>query len=592
MKPLVSLPVNTILVLVCGLYFNIAKADGPFAPSFIPHKKEGQCVAIKRSKACERRDQSYLVNKADGSGTTYISLIEDNTLSYSTISKTAEKLGEPLFPKDDSYTKKTLAARSYRGLMLKDEGKIIEPAVYPFILPVSDKVALAQANESTRFYGKSNPYYTPTNKFYFVGLDGKVTKPSAPGMDPNTFYYIGGYYGGIPAQVFERVSSDPARGTVTLRQFDGYGNERAVYDNFVPETKKTNADAYELSFLIDNMSGNFVASALHPDTGELASMRFSPSGDFLGYGGPVAIRSIVTNSAKNLRRFELLTVVGQLPMLTDFEDETLYHPVDETGEKIPAPENFIGMSRMYSSRSDGDHTTGNVYYENWLLVYALPTGYGFKISNGAGRPVHNSHNSKSALNVLADEQSLKMLSGFAYRKISHKLAVNLIRPFDNYEEDQVTPASGALPAKWQRVLAENGSSLTITGRSHNTIGGKTFATADEALSAINLADIQQQREYAQGIAAYRKEAAAKQAERDAERARRDAELQAHFAKEAKKRAEALAKERLRPKTGAEEFEERMALMTNHWNRKHKADFGPGARICYDMGDGSDFCFAY
>ncbi|MEQ9315294.1 MAG: hypothetical protein RLN72_05535, partial [Henriciella sp.] len=207
-----------------------ANADGPFPPDHTTRSEAGQCEPIKGSKACKQTFQTFTVNKADGSGRTKVALIEERNLSYSKIEKTARMLGEPLYPKNGPDTKKSMTGWPYFGVMLADENTTLEPPLYRHILPVSDKVALAIANEVTRFYGKDSGYYTPTNKYYWVNLDGKLTKPERPGMDPGTFYYVGGY-GSLPAQVFEVLGRDDTRGTVTLRQYDGYGNERAVFDN-------------------------------------------------------------------------------------------------------------------------------------------------------------------------------------------------------------------------------------------------------------------------------------------------------------------------------------------------------------------------
>ena len=580
-----AIPVLAIGILSGGA----AHADGPFAPQFIPHAEPGQCIPIKRSKACQRTDQNYLVNKADGSGTTYVSIIDDNTLSYSTISKTASMLGEPLYPKDDSYTKKTLAARFYRGLMLKDEAKIIEPAIYSYILPVSDKVALATANDSTRFYGKNNPYRTDTNKFYFVNLDGKLTKPERPGMVPNSFYYIGGYYSGMPAHVFERVRINEARGTLTVRQFDGYGNERAVFDNILIHKRKDNYDSFEFSFYVNSDTKTFTVSALHPETGEPASLWFASDGSVIGYRPPVEPRSILINDKESINT-GLVSIVGQLPVLTDLKDDRLYHPVDGNGEKIPAPDNFIGMARLFHKQGKvGSVSTAHNYYSKWVLVYALPTGYGFKTDYGSD---FDSQGIRSAYGVLSAENKLKMFSGFGYRRVADGSFATILRPFDQYQEDGVTPVERALPTVWSQVWSSSEHGMSLVATTDDKDPEKTFTSSTEAFEAIGRARVAHDRAYAARVAASRKAQAEQQAFYEAERARRQAELQAHFAKEAQRKAELMAKNKYRPKTGAEEFEERMKLMQNHWSQKNKPNLAPGTKICYDMGDGSDFCFAY
>jgi hypothetical protein len=566
----------------------LAHADGPFAPKFTPTSEAGQCSPIAGSKACKQTFRTFTVNKADGSGTTRLALIEDR-LSYAKIAKTASTLGEPLFPKNGADTKSSMEKSTYFGVMLEAENKVIEPALYRHILPVSDKTALAVANEVTRFYGKDNGYYTPVNKYYFVGLDGKLTKPEQPGIDPARLYYVGGYYGGLPAQVFEFVSQDKARGTATIRQFDAYGRERAVFDNILLHERQNNYDSFEVSFYV-NSQDDFVVSALHPETGEPASLWFRADGSVIGYRVPSEVRSTLEVGAKDRTQPELMEVVGRLPVITQLRDDRLYHPLDSDGERVAAPSNFIGMARMFYSRSSvGDVSTAQGYYRGWLLVYALPTGYGFKISDRATSSVQYPA-IVSAEAVLLDEKSLKMLSGFGYSRIADGDLAMIARPFDRYEADGVTPAQGALPEQWHRIFESTGSRFTAT---EGQLSEKSYATSTEAFFAIGQDELAQDREYASRQAAYQQERAALQAQQAADRARREAELKAHFEREAAREAEyAKARAQYRPKTGAEEFNERMALMQSHWNRPKAVELPAGTKICYDMGDGSEFCFAY
>ena len=567
----------------------VARADGPIPPSSTSSAEAGQCSPIKGSKACKQTFRTFTVNKADGSGSTKVALIEDRTLTYAKIVKTASTLGEPLPPKNDSYTKSTMEKSPYFGVMLDGENKIIEPALYRHILPVSDKVALAVANEVTRFYGKDSSYYTPVNKYYFVNLDGKLTKPEQPGIDPARLYYVGGYYSGLPAQIFEYVGGDAARGTATLRQYDAYGRERAVFDNILLHKRQNNYDSFELSFYV-NSQDDFVVSALHPETGEPATLWFKADGSVKGYRGPSEVRSILEIGAKDRTQAELVELVGRLPIITDLKDDRLYHPLDRDGERVAAPSNFIGMARMYYSRSSvGDVSTAQNYYRGWLLVYALPTGYGFKISDRASSSVQYPA-IVSAEDVLLDEKSLKMLSGFGYSRIADGDLAMIVRPFDRYEADGVTPAEGALPKQWHRIFESTGSKFTAT---QGELSEKSYSTSTEAFFAIGQDELGQDREYARRQEVYQRERAALEAEQAAERARREAELQAHFEREAAREAEyAKARAQYRPKTGVEEFNERMALMQSHWNRPKLAELPAGTKICYDMGDGSDFCFAY
>jgi len=569
-----------------------ARADGPMPPSSTPYAEAGQCSPIKGSKACKQTFRTFTVNKADGSGSTKVALIEDRTLSYAKIAKTASTLGEPLFPKNDSYTKSSMEKWPYFGVMLDAENKIIEPSLYRHILPVSDKVALAVANEVTRFYGEDSGYYTPVNKYYFVDLDGKLTKPQQPGIDPARLYYVGGYYSGLPAQVFEFIGRDEARGTAILRQYDGYGRERAVFDNIVLHRRQNNYDSFELSFYV-NSQYDFVVSALHPDTGEPASLWFKADGSVIGYRAPSEVRSTLEAGAKDRVQAELVELVGRLPILSELKDDRLYHPLDLDGERVAAPSNFIGMARMFYSRSSaGDVSTAQNYYRGWLLVYALPTGYGFKVSDRASSSVQYPA-IVSAEDVLLDEKRLKMLSGFGYSRIADGSLAMIVRPFDRYESDGVTPAQRALPKQWHRVFERTGSGGMKFTATEGELSEKSYSTSTEAFFAIGQDELTHDREYARRQEVYQQERAALEAQQAVERARREAELQAHFEREVAREAEyAKARAQYRPKTGVEEFNERMELMKNHWNRPNQVELPAGTKICYDMGDGSDFCFAY
>lgn len=584
-----SAAVCTLVFLIASLYGPlVARADGPFAPTFTPRAEAGQCAPIKGSKACKQTFRTFTVNKADGSGMTKLALIEDDQMTYSKIAKTASTLGEPLHPKNGPDTKASMEKWEYFGVVLDAENKIIEPALYRHILPVSDKVALAVANEVTRFYGKDSGYYTPVNKYYFVNLDGKLTKPEQPGIDPSRLYYIGGYYGGLPAQVFEFVSRDEARGTATLRQFDNYGRERAVFDNILLHNRRDNYDSFEVSFYV-NSKDDFAVPALNPETGQPASLWFRADGSVIGYRVPSEVRSILEKGAKDRVQSELVEVVGRLPVITELRDDRLYHPLDSDGERVAAPNNFIGMARMFYSRSSvGDVSTAKGYYRGWLLVYALPTGYGFKISDRAVT-TGNYPGMVTAEAVLLDEKHLKMFSGFGYARTSKGISNMIVRPFDRYEADGVTPAERALPERWRRMLDHLGISFTAT---EGQLSEESYATSTEAFFAIGQDEIANDAEYARRLEVYRQERVALEAQQAAERAQREAELEAYYAREAAREAEyAKARAKYRPATGAEEFQERMSLMMSHYQRQH-VPMPAGTRICYDMGDGSEFCFAY
>lgn len=559
-----------------------ASAGGPSVPSWNPHAERGQCVPIEGTKACERTDLVYLVNKADGSGTTKVALIEDKSLSFSKISKMAKAMGEPFHSKTGSDQKKVLERQSWRGARLPDEGRTIEPPLYLYVYPVSDKVALVEPYDKSR---------TPeTDLVYFVALDGKLAAPVRPGIRRDHLFYVGGQYGNMPAQVFELVSFDKARGTATVRQYDGYGNERAVFDNIVLHKRRDDFDSFELDFFI-NSAEHFVVSAVHPITGEPAALWFAADGSVLGYRPPAAPRSIKQIGNRDGRWRNLFSLVGELPVFTGLKDDRLYHPLDSNGEKFAAPDNFIGMARMFSwpVKNSGGGLTGNNDYRGWLLVYDLEAGYGYKISDRA--QANSDYPSMvSAPNVLKNEDDLKMLAGFETTSIDG-LTRTVIRLFDRYETDGITPAAGAVPAGWHQVYTNSDNGLRITATTE--IREESYATASEAFAAIRKEMLEDKAEYARRQEIYRQEMLAWQAERDAQAARYQAEQQARYEREAAQEVEwARKRAEYRPKTGAEIFAERMEEYKRQQSVSSGVDtpFKRKTTECYDQGDGTAKCF--
>lgn len=559
-----------------------ASAGGPSVPSLNPHAEPGQCVPIERTKACERTDLVYLVNKADGSGTTKVALIEDRSLSFSKISKMAKAMGEPFHTKIDSYAKGVLEKSLWRGVRLRDEGRTIEPPLYRYVYPVSDKVALIEP------YDKAP---TPEKDLlYFVALDGKLAEPVRPGIRRDRLVYVGGRHRNMPAHVFELVSVDKERGTATFRQYDGYGNERAVFDNIVRHKPKDEFDSWELDFVIYGPQ-HFVTSALHPVTGEPVSLWFNADGSVMGYRPPAVPRTVIQIGNKERPWTDLFSIVGELPVFTGLKDNRLYHPLDVHGELWPAPDNFVGMARMFSwaETNSASALTGNNVYRGWLLVYDLGTGYGYKIAD-RDRPKSDYPAMVSAPYVLNAEADLKMLAGFKVEKIEgYNRAV--VRLFDQYEADGITPAAGAVPAGWHQVYRNSDDGLRISASTE--ILEESYATANEAFAAIRQREVEHKAEYARRQEIYRQEMAVWQAEREAQEARYQAEQQARLEREAAQEAEwARKRAQYRPKTGAEEYAERMEEYKRQQGLSSgvQAPFKRTTTECYDQGDGTEKCF--
>ncbi|MEM5518551.1 hypothetical protein WNY37_16455 [Henriciella sp. AS95] len=562
-----------------------ASAGGPSVPSWNPHAEPGQCVPIERTKSCERTDLVYLVNKADGSGTTRVALIEDRSLSFRKISKMAKAMGEPFDRKINSYAKEVLEESLWRGARLPDEGRTIEPPLYLYVYPVSDKVALIEPYDKVP---------TPeTDLLYFVALDGKIAEPVRPGIRRDRLVYIGGRHRNMPAHVFELVSSDKERGTATFRQYDGYGNVRAVFDNIVRHKPKDNFDSWELDFVIYGPQ-HFVTSALHPVTGEPASLWFNADGSVMGYRPPAVPRSVIQIGTKDRSWTDLFSLVGELPEFTGLKDNRLYHPLDVNGKLWPAPDNFVGMARMFDwpHRNSAGAPTGNNNYRGWLLVYNLGTGYGYKIAD-RDRPKSDYPAMVSAPYVLNAEKDLKMLAGFQTAPIdgSNGYKRTVIRLFDRYEADGVTPAAGAVPASWREVNRNSDNGLRVTATTE--LREESYATASEAFAAMRQRELEHKAEYARRQEIYRQERLAWQAEREAQEARYQAEQQARLEREAAQEAEwARKRAQYRPKTGAEEYAERMEEYKRQQGLSSgvQAPFKRQTTECYDQGDGTEKCF--
>ena len=102
----------------------------------------------------------------------------------------------------------------------------------------------------------------------------------------------------------------------------------------------------------------------------------------------------------------------------------------------------------------------------------------------------------SAEDVLTDENRLKMFSGLGYARIADGDPAMIVRPFDRYETDGVTPAQGALPKQWHRVFERTGGGGMKSTATKGELSEKSYNTSTEAFFAIGQDEIAQDREYA------------------------------------------------------------------------------------------------
>jgi len=438
-----------------------AWADGPVIGF---QDKRGECADVPGKDYCELKSvRPYFVRAADGSVVQF--KVIARKASYKEIEKTSAQMGDKIRGRDKQQ-KENLDGALLVGLA-DAAGNVVEPPVYNQIVPISDKMALA-----TAYLNDSNSGY----EYHLVPIDGKVTKSAGTVGEREAFYYIGGYWREAPAVVMTRGPRNDSTGLREVTLVDAYGKPKARHDNIITDN--------DLGFFVFE-TGEIVARAHNPETNEEGSVRFGPDGEIKGYGPKIAFKDILVNA--NGSRFEsnALMVVGRMPVVSSLPDETLYHPLAPDLTKMPAPDNFIGMARMFTY----DHNAAKSgRQQNWVLVYRTETGFGYKVAGEGTRGRAYNMPLRTAQSVLKSEADFRMYSGFGFtmeridpaQPSRPKHAQYVVQEYTAYEPDGITPAAGAVPGQWRDMTLIPASYTNLTGKGGDNLGKQTYATAEAA----------------------------------------------------------------------------------------------------------------
>lgn len=557
------------LAVAAVLGMSVAWADGPT----IRHQQLNRCTPVAGKDYCEDDSRPYYVHAADGS-VVQLKLISRKS-SYKEIEKTSAQMGDKIKGRNKQ-DKENLDGVWLMGLA-DANGNMVEPPVYSQIVPISDKMALAAAYLND--HGSSFEYH-------LIPIDGKVTKSAGRVGDRGAYYYVGGHRPKSPALVMERGRWDASTRLREVTLLDAYGKPKARYDNII-------ADG-DLTFFVFE-SGDIVARAHNPETNEEGSVRFGPDGAVKGYGPKIAFKDILVNPKGSRFEANALMVVGRMPVVSSLPDETLYHPLAPDLTKMPAPDNFIGMARMFTY----DHNAAKSgRHQNWVLVYKTEHGFGYKIAGEGTRGFAYNMPLRTAQSVLKAEADFRMYSGFGFtmeeidpaQPSRPKHAQYVVQEYTAYEPDGITPAPGAVPGQWRDMTLIPDTYTNLTGKDADNLGKQTYATAEAAF-----------REGWRSVMAWRAEQAAwerelqqrladQKARAIREHEMRLAEMQRHFEEQ----------QRYRP--AQPQRESAMSALLNGFiaglnaatERQRQANAGIPrngyARDCYSQGDGYEVCF--
>lgn len=441
-----------------------ASADGPLITYEEPR---GSCKPIPGKDYCELTGvRNFFVRAADGS-TVQMKLVR-RVASYKEVEQYSAQLGDKIRGRNKK-EKENLDGASLVGLA-DAEGNLLEPTAYNQIFPISDRMALATAylNESGSVF-----------KYHLVPIDGKVTKSAGALGERNDFYYIGGHAPERPALVLAQGHYDQAIRRQEATLLDAFGKPKARFDNIIADN--------DFTFYMFT-SGDIIVRAYHPETGEEGSMRLSGAGEVKGYGPKIAFKRILTSKNGPSYVSNALMVVGRLPVVTSLPDETLYHPLAEDGTKMPAPDNFIGMARLFTY----DYRTAQPGRQmNWVLVYKTDAGFGYKVAGEGTQGQAYGMSLRSAQSVLKSEADYRMYSGFGFTmeewdrtqpsKPHH--AQYVVQEYSSYAPDGLTPSADASPGAWRDMTLSSASYTNLVGKDGENLGRQAYATPQAAFKA-------------------------------------------------------------------------------------------------------------
>ncbi|WP_288363787.1 hypothetical protein [uncultured Spongiibacter sp.] len=437
------------VVLLLSLPLMTAHAGGP-----IRSMTGGKCIPLEsQPELCREAGERWLVMKADGSGTMVMGFVRSSP-TYKDMKKISKKFGGKRERIPESKCKKDWGRKHPWGLIEANGASPVEPAAYQLIIPISDKFAIAQPYKDIDCHWN--------DEYYLVEIDSKLKKLKEPLGKGRTYYTMGGYSMQSPVRVFiARGTTSVGDSTVKFEQLGPDGRVVATYDNIIFSQAK-------LTFYTQNESGLIFAKAIDPKTGNEASVRWGPMGDFLGYYPKIdIIESIYDLDRKKFTNY-LMQAVGRLPLQTDLPDHTLYVPLDEQGEPVKGPKNFVGMTPLYDNYWGFNERQKK--YKDWLLVYKTPTGFSYKIAGLATRGQVKNNSESSPISILASEADYVMLADFDYQREEgareYKSNSDIwqsyfIQFYTAYEADGVTPKPSAYAGKWHSLSPWIGSRMVV-----------------------------------------------------------------------------------------------------------------------------------
>lgn len=560
----------------------ISQAAGPIRSFF-----GGTCKPLDSNpKLCREAGERWLVKKADGSGTMVMGFVRSNP-GYKGLKKASKSLGfrGKMIKRDKEYYK----AKKAWGLIHTQGNEPVEPPIYRQILPISDQFALAQPHDLYSVY--DSPYYV-------VPIDGKVTKLGEPIGKKSIIYVVGGYSMQSPVRVFvNRGTTSVGQHTRRIEQLDAKGQVVATYDNIIVTSAK-------LTFFTQNETGVVFAKAIDPKTGNEASMRWGPMGEFLGYFPKIDFVESFYDLGRQKSTTYLMQAVGRLPIKTDLPDSTIYLPLDEHGEPITGPENFVGMTPLYDNHWYYSETQQK--HKDWLLVYKTPSGFGYKVAGVASRGPVGKNSEYSPISILASEADYVMLADFDYRRefqspdqppIKYIWNSNFVQLYTAYEEDGVTPKPNAHPGKWHALGGYYRYPVTLDNKrrlEYAAIQGPNKEGWDDKFSAIR-ATYQDTVDFRADQIARKRAYEAQIAE--AERRRDEERKLAHEAakREWREHQEYLA---AHPERNQKSWSQKFAEGLNAWGdsmikqsqQKNNSNYQGYRTECYNNYDGTETCY--
>ncbi len=459
------------------------------------HLKNGPCTPLPDEPTiCREDNKRWLVMKADGSGTMVMGFVRGKP-GMNGFKKAARAFGGSASGPIPDNRKEYFKNGTAWGLIEAKGTLPVEPPVYEQIIPISDKFAIAQPWKVLSGHDE--------NKYYIVPIDGKLTKLGEPIGNYRHIYWAGGYSKNSPIKAFvNRRQTSVGTDTWQFDQIGPNGNVVASFDNIISTNEK-------LTFHTEDKSGLVFAKAVDPITGYEASVRWGPMGDFLGYFPKIELLQMVTDGGSAKTEWALMQEVGSLPISTDLPDHTLYRPLDASGEPVIGPENFIGMTPLYDNK--WYFGTYSQKLKDWLLVYRVPGGFGYKIAGKATRGGVDGNSAFSPISILASEADYVMLAGFDYRgeyqpgdqpTIKDLWSSKFVQLYSDYQADGVTPADGALPANWRALSSWYAEPLNFNAERKkaflNFTGGDSngWTTSDQAIRATYQKKLRQRAQYA------------------------------------------------------------------------------------------------